>query len=470
MIDRPSLPPHEPPPDRRPIRERVSADVLAYLDYLRAEMGAIAERYGTTDLRELRRKVGTGEVSLDDGSRLAKLVEAFERAARENEVPEAAVEMFRQEFMESLGKVAGNPVFAKILEMGPGELEIATRVFETETCAAEIQGALDELPFLPAEILLRSDSFMAEILAKLRVPGVEGWKDHSGLIASLVMRHVMRNMPAEVLERVVQVIDAESLGYLGYGWSGGKLVVRGTSGDYLGMCMTGGRIEAEEVMSSPGFRMTGGIVEISGTEPVYIAGEEMEGGEIHLKTAKGILGFRMRGGKIFACDALAAVGSEMQDGTISISGEVSGSVGEKMQGGVILADKVTGSNEIGQAMNGTGRIRVRQADDATVGREMRRGRVEIGGSCARACYRMVGGSVVIDGRCEIVGHDMEGGDVEIGQGGSVGNNMYGGNITVRGDAEIVGDLMWDGTVTVHGTAKVGAKKGGTVTVLGNVNP
>ncbi len=447
-----------PPPDRRPIRERVSAEVLAYLDWNRAEMGAIAERYGTKDLRELRTKVGTGEVSTADGSRLAKLVEAFERAARENEVPaselrrrETEAEQRKREFLDALEGVAEacdaskKPVSRLVDSANPSEW------------TPELRAAVDALPPLPAAVLLGSDTLMADIIHVLQARSPLNFYVDIGLMASMAMNRSMRDLPSELRDKVVQRIDANGMKHLGYAWGGGTLIVRGDAGGSLGRGMTGGHIFAEYVSSHAGYQMRGGTLVITGDRETIYAGNRMEGGEIRMKRAGYETGGYMSGGLISAEVGDSNIGKEMTGGRVVIKGKAGKDLDRDMRGGEIEAGEAEGS--VGWRMM-SGIIRVERAT-GSVGAEMIGGRIEVG-TCAYAGFEMKGGGIVVRDLCSVeAGVSMTGGKIRVNDALAVGRNMSRGLIEIFGKAGVVGEDMKNGEIRIHGeTERFGTNRTG----------
>jgi formylmethanofuran dehydrogenase subunit C len=251
------------------------------------------------------------------------------------------------------------------------------------------------------------------------------------------------------------IFKNDSCGSLGYGMSGGTIIVEGkhnsldTNLAIVGDEMTGGEIilkqgilcDSSSDCSSIGRCMKGGRIEVIG-DAFSDAGQSMTGGEIYIHGNLGNLGINFSGGNITVNgDVLGDdfPGYECKGGNLRINGTFRGcDVGRKMQSGSVYIANLAGRPIYG------------------VGHEMEGGTIEIANSNIQ------------DGPS--VGKYMKGGEISFnGNCGSVGTNMTGGKISIEGDVYQVEGVKW-GNIFIRGTVtSIGFNMdGGTVKIQGSI--
>ena len=126
--------------------------------------------------------------------------------------------------------------------------------------------------------------------------------------------------------------------HLGERISGGRLVVRGTAGDYLGQEMKGGGIIAASCGDYAFRNMRGGWGVVRGDAGNYLAVGN-SGGRIAVKGRAGSrAGWLMRSGRIrVGRDCAEYMGLMMSGGQISVVGRAGARAGWRMKGGLIEA-------------------------------------------------------------------------------------------------------------------------------------
>lgn len=127
--------------------------------------------------------------------------------------------------------------------------------------------------------------------------------------------------------------------HLGERMSGGRLIIRGAVGDYLGQEMRGGGIVSASCGDYAFRNMRGGWGVVKGDAGNYLAIGN-SGGNIAVKGRTGArAGWLMRSGKIrVGRDAGEYLGLMMRGGEISIIGRAGARAGWRMRGGLIVAD------------------------------------------------------------------------------------------------------------------------------------
>jgi formylmethanofuran dehydrogenase subunit C len=148
--------------------------------------------------------------------------------------------------------------------------------------------------------------------------------------------------------------------HLGERMSGGRLVVQGGAGDYLGQEMEGGGIVCASCGDYAFRNMAGGWGVVKGDAGNYL-GVGNSGGRIAVKGRAGArAGWLMRSGRIWVGkDAGDYLGLMMSGGSISAGGKAGPRAGWRMKGGLITADGYgpeAGAEKVG------GRILRRKAD------------------------------------------------------------------------------------------------------------
>ncbi len=127
--------------------------------------------------------------------------------------------------------------------------------------------------------------------------------------------------------------------HLGERMSGGRLVVRGGAGDYLGQEMKGGGIVCSSCGDYAFRKMAGGWGVVRGDAGNHL-GVGNSGGRIAVKGRAGArAGWLMRSGRIWvAKDAGEYLGLMMGGGSISVGGRAGPRAGWRMKGGLIEAE------------------------------------------------------------------------------------------------------------------------------------
>ncbi len=254
------------------------------------------------------------------------------------------------------------------------------------------------------------------------------------------------------------IFPGDSFSKLGYGMTGGKIIVKGKHFviDYSaapGERMQGGEIVLEQGVSGDcniGWEMSGGKIEIIGDANGQVGGE-MTGGTIYIHGEMYRLGSNFKSGTIIVdkdCESSGVPGKSCQNGEIIINGTHKGYfLGHRQKGGKVFIKNYEG-DDVGSEMDG-GRIEIRNSKVCPdVGFQMKRGEILYWGNCRSA------GSYMTGGKIEITGTVKE----------TVGKEMAGGLLIVNGDADSVGSYMKGGVIKVNGNIKCGIEgiKGGEI--------
>ncbi|MFH0860866.1 MAG: hypothetical protein V1921_06660 [Candidatus Altiarchaeota archaeon] len=154
------------------------------------------------------------------------------------------------------------------------------------------------------------------------------------------------------------ILDDAEYWNLGHAMMGGKVVVRGNGGDYLGLGMKAGEILVEGgTNSGAGYHMHGGTITVEGDSGIQ-TGYLMQGGTLKVRGSAGLeLGARMMGGRIeVGGDAKDNVGVDMEAGEIEVKGNAGHWTGHEMKGGTITIGKNVGEGTGRHARNGEIRV------------------------------------------------------------------------------------------------------------------
>lgn len=203
----------------------------------------------------------------------------------------------------------------------------------TLTLRPEVKQRVDLSGITPQRLL---GSTQAEI-GKIRVPLGTGRQPLSKLFR-------IEGAPRTASEVVLRGIRGQ-VDHIGRGMNEGRLIVHGTTGDFLGHEMTGGYLSARGNAGRwAGRGMRGGFLEIHGDAGDYLAAafpgdlHGMREGIIHVRGHAGNrAGERMRRGVVVIDgDAGDYCGGRMLAGTIIVQGETGNHTGTAMKRGTIL--------------------------------------------------------------------------------------------------------------------------------------
>ncbi len=147
--------------------------------------------------------------------------------------------------------------------------------------------------------------------------------------------------------------DLKKVHSIGYGLTGGRIVIQSDAGDHVGSGMSGGEIFIDgNVGDYAGAEMTGGVIEVAGNARDFVganlAGAKygINGGEIIIQGSAGKgLGRRMRRGIIVVSGDVGALAAwNMLAGTIIVFGKSAGQIATDIhRGTVILAGGTSGA-------------------------------------------------------------------------------------------------------------------------------
>lgn len=149
-------------------------------------------------------------------------------------------------------------------------------------------------------------------------------------------------------EELVLAGDLSRVDGIGYGMSGGRLVVRGSCGDHVGARMTGGEIVIDgDAGAWAGAELRGGLLIVRGS-----AGDRAGGAYPGARTG-------MSGGEVFVFgDAGQEAGAGMRRGLVAVGGATGGGAGLRMLAGTVIAlrgigDEAGMGNKRGSLVSGT---------------------------------------------------------------------------------------------------------------------
>lgn len=388
--------------------------VRSYADRLSSQIEVIVTAPPFKGLQDFLHKGPTDQLSM-----VAKLMAELDHTVAKNEILYEK-EFDDESFTQFVMRYTMRWTEALYIDEQAGIVNDNSNPFQQNLKIDLLNQLVEMEPKIPTERFIKDSSFLQQILeAAIAVDPFN--RNSIGLIPSLIYNHSVKDVPPEEQNKIHQEINLDALvvsedlpespiSFLGFKFPGGKLVVKGLSGNWLGCLMSGGNIQGEYAGDKAGYAMSGGKLQLiragnnlgqalqeGGVIEAELAannvGKEMEGGYIKVKKVGDSIGLGMYSGVIEVEQADDCVGEEMNGGEIKVTKKAQSELGLNMRGGKITVHEAT--DFLGEQME-DGEIFV-QKTGFDVGSYMKGGIIHIQESMKSISPRKDGGQVYLNG-------------------------------------------------------------------------